>query len=120
MEVTQGRPATELASLVSAALQNTRFKDRRVREAESDVRNEAIFYSPVVRIDADTQTAVLQYRNRETGEIQNEFPSKPASDRYAIAQKSAPETTASIPINSIEFKAPEKPAESVESVDVNS
>ena len=96
MEVIPGRPATELASLVSAALQNTRFKDRRAREAESDIRSDVIYYSPVVRIDADTQTAVLQYRNQETGEIQNEFPSKPATDRYAMAQKTAEESVSSV------------------------
>lgn len=87
MEVTPNKPATELASLVASSLQNTRFKERRLREAESDVRSEAVFYSPVIRIDTDTQTVVLQYRDSQTGEPVREFPQKAASDVYMAAQE---------------------------------
>lgn len=86
MEITPGKPATELASLMSASLQNARFKERKLREAESDVHSDVVYYSPVVRIDKDTQTAVLQYRNSETGEVSREYPKKAALDIYSETQ----------------------------------
>jgi hypothetical protein len=86
MEVNTSRPGTEAASLTASALQNVRFKERRLREAESDVRNDAVYFSPVVRIDSETNTAILQYRNSETGEVLNQYPNKRQLDSYEHAK----------------------------------
>lgn len=91
MEITPTRPATELASLTASALQTTRFKERRAREAESDVRNQVVYFSPVIKINPETQTAVIQFRDGETGEVKNEYPQKSA-DAYEAAQKTAPKS----------------------------
>ena len=86
MDVNSTRPGPDLASLTASALQNTRFKERRLREAQSDVRNEAIYSSPVLRIDNDTQTVILQYRDISTGEIEIQYPSKKQMQSYTQAQ----------------------------------
>lgn len=75
MEINNARPATaELASLTAAAVQTDRFKERKKIEAYSDVKSDAVYFSPVIRIDHETQAAVIQYRDRETGEVKNEYP----------------------------------------------
>lgn len=82
MEVTTARPANEAAQLSAASLQNVRFQERRLREAQSDVRNEAVYFSPVIRIDKDTQTAILQYRDSSTGKVEREYPAPPKQGAY--------------------------------------
>lgn len=90
MEITPTRPATELASITAATLQNARFKERRAREAESDVKNTVVYYSPVIRIDAETASAVIQFRDEKTGEIQREYPNIPQGlEAYKSAQGTA-------------------------------
>ena len=74
MEVTAARPSTEAAQLIAASLQNVRFKERRLREAQSDVRSDVVYFSPVIRIDSETQSAIIQYRDGLTGEVQREYP----------------------------------------------
>lgn len=74
MEVTSNKPTPELNSLIASALQGSRFKERRQREAQSDVQNQVVYFSPVMRIDPETQTVVIQYRDSETGDIKNEYP----------------------------------------------
>jgi len=86
MDVNTTRPSPELASLTASALQNARFKERRIREAQSDVRSDVVYYSPVVRIDNDSQIAVLQYRDASTGEVQTQYPSPRQIESYTQAQ----------------------------------
>lgn len=112
MEVTQARPSTEAATLVAASLQNVRFKERRLRDAQSDVRNQAVFFSPVIRIDHDTQTAVMQFRDGATGEVKREYPNPVKFDIYRHAAEAAPEQ----PAVHVEEK-PEPEQEAPESVD---
>jgi hypothetical protein len=47
----------------------------------------SIYLSPVVRIDTETQTAVLQYRDPTTGKVLRQFPPKAGSDAYAETEK---------------------------------
>lgn len=86
MDINTTRPGPELASLTASALQNTRFKERRLREAESLVRSEVLYYSPVLRIDTNSQTVILQYRDNTTGEVQVQYPSEKQVKSYAAAQ----------------------------------
>ncbi len=86
MDVNVTRPGPELASLMASALKDTGFKERRLREAQSDVRSDVLYYSPVVRIDTDAQLAVLQYRDAATGEVQTQFPSPRQIENYTAAQ----------------------------------
>jgi hypothetical protein len=40
------------------------------------------YFSPVLKIDVDTQKAVLQYRNAETGDVERQYPSKERLKAY--------------------------------------
>ena len=40
------------------------------------------YFSPVMRIDVDTQKAVLQYRDSETGDVERQYPSKERLKAY--------------------------------------
>lgn len=86
--------ANDSAAVANASLQNERFKERRQREAQSDVKNEAVFFSPVIRIDKETQSAVIQYRDTTTGEVKNEYPNKKAASNYERADGTASEKSA--------------------------
>ncbi len=48
------------------------------------------YFSPVTRIDVETQTAVLQYRNAETGQLIRQYPSEKQIQAY---QRAAPADT---------------------------
>jgi len=113
MEINNTRPATaELASLTAASVQNDRFKDRKAIEAQSDVRSDAVYFSPVIKIDKDTQAAVIQYRDEETGEVQNEYPQREKVQRYEQAQEKAPPEVRAEPraeVKVVEKQAPPPP-----------
>ncbi len=89
MEVTASRPTNEAAQIIAASLQSVRFKERRLREAQSDVRNEAVYFSPVIRIDRETSTAIMQYRDGSTGEVQREYQPLPKDGPYQVANAEA-------------------------------
>ena len=42
----------------------------------------ATYFSPVVKIDVDTQKAVLQYRDSQTGDVERQYPSKERLKAY--------------------------------------
>ena len=44
-------------------------------QADSVVRSDETFFSPVIRIDVENQAAILQFRDTETGEVQREYSS---------------------------------------------
>lgn len=94
MESTITRGSAETAVLAGSVVQSNRFKERDAREADSIVRNEAVFFSPVIRIDTDTNTAIIQYRDSQTGQVKNEFPTPKQIDSYRqsseVGQKAAP------------------------------
>lgn len=99
MEVTPTRPNPELNHLVASALQGSRFKERRQREAESDVHNQVVYFSPVIRIDPETQNVVIQYRDSETGDIKNEYPNvSEKMTAYLQASSTTDQKEAIIPV----------------------
>ncbi|GIL41474.1 hypothetical protein [Roseiterribacter gracilis] len=51
--------------------------------AQAGDPNAPKYVSPVIVIDIDTSTAVLQYRNPDTGKVVRQFPSKLPSDVYS-------------------------------------
>lgn len=117
MEVTSTRPNTEAAQLVAASLQNVRFKERRLREAQSDVRNEVVYFSPVIRIDRETQSAIIQYRDGSTGEVQREYPTPPKKGAYKDIQVEVKAPEQSEPEVLEKVAAPAKEQKQVRSVD---
>ncbi len=46
-----------------------------ISQAKDSIREEKIFFSPVIKIDRETQTAILQFRDTTTGEVTKEYPS---------------------------------------------
>jgi hypothetical protein len=68
----------------------TREHETPAQTAEAAAKLEtagSIYLSPVVRIDNETQTAVLQYRDPSTGKVLRQFPAKTGSDAYAEQEK---------------------------------
>lgn len=118
MEINNARPATaELASLTAASVQNDRFKDRKKIEAQSDVKNEAVYFSPVIRIDKETQAAVIQYRDQETGEVKNEYPQPDRVQAYEQVKAAAPpEVKEAKPAETASTSAPPEKAEAPKEV----
>lgn len=99
MEINPTRPTPELNHLVASALQSSRFKERRQREAGSDVQNQVVYFSPVIRIDSETQSVVIQYRDSETGQVTNEYPNIPEKmTAYLNASQTAEQEPSVIPI----------------------
>lgn len=96
METTPTRPTPELNHLIASALQGTRFKERRQREAQSDVQNQVVYFSPVIRIDPETQNVVIQYRDSETGDITEEYPNIPEKVTAYLQAASTTETEPAI------------------------
>jgi len=92
MEVNSARPAaTEVVSTTAAAAEQAgRFNERKSREAQSDVKNDAVFFSPVVKIDKETHSTVIQYRDSNTGEVTRQYPDKAIIGAYEQAQETAP------------------------------
>lgn len=54
-------------------------------QASSGVR----YFSPVVRLDAETQKVVLLYRDPETGDVVSQYPSEKQLRAYGESQKLA-------------------------------
>lgn len=55
----------------------------------------ARFFSPVTRLDVDTQKAVLLYRDKTTGEVIDQIPSRKKLEAYAKADRDAARKTLS-------------------------
>jgi hypothetical protein len=92
MEINSARPAVvEVASSAAASTEQVdRFNQRKVIEAQSDdVKSEAIYFSPVIRIDKDTQSTVIQYRDPNTGQVLQQYPHKSRVSAYEHAQDTA-------------------------------
>ncbi len=45
-------------------------------KTDSVVTSDETFFSPVIKIDRENQTAILQFRDKETGEVTKEYPSE--------------------------------------------
>src|SRR3982074_38876 len=71
------------------AVQPTRDVGTPAPQADAAAKLEtanSIYWSPVVRIDNETQTAVLQYLN-PTGKVVSSFPHDLGSEAYAKAER---------------------------------
>lgn len=54
---------------------------------DSVVNSEETYFSPVVRIDPEAQKAFFIYRDRETGEVRQQFPPEQVSDSYLRSEE---------------------------------
>lgn len=71
--------------------QTDQAKEQKLAEAQAANKQSVVYFSPVIRIDRSTNTAIFQYRDRESGEVTREFPSKAEIDAYT--PKKSPEPT---------------------------
>jgi hypothetical protein len=110
METVPPRGSTETANVASAPLQKNRFNERKLREAETVTRSEAVYFSPVVKIDPETSVLSIQYRDSKTGEVQNEYPSPKQLESY---RQSVETTPAPVVVEKAPSKVPEGKSESV-------
>jgi len=81
---------SETSNAASAAVptqsENT---ERRMMELPSPAPNVAAYLSPFIRLDLQTRLAIVQYRDSETGEVQQQYPSPRVVREY---QQNRPET----------------------------
>ncbi len=123
MENNISRGVAETASLASSIVQSDRFKERDARKADSVVRPEAVYFSPVIRIDPDTHTAIIQYRNSTTGAVTNEYPTPQKMESYKQPEvaKEQPQVAAAPPakaeVKEVKAKVEKKPEPPVEHID---
>jgi hypothetical protein len=110
METVPPRGSTETANVASAPLQKNRFNERKLREAETVTRSEAVYFSPVLKFDAVTSVISIQYRDSKTGEVQNEYPTPKQLESY---RKSAETTPAPVVVEKAPSKVPEGKSELV-------
>lgn len=106
----------ETANLANSIVQSNRFKERDARKADSVVRSDAVYFSPVIRIDPDTQTAIIQYRDSSTGQITNEYPTPRQMDSYKHSAETTPPPQAA-PAPKAEPKVEKKAEKPIEHVD---
>lgn len=62
--------------------------DRQLMELPSPAPNVAAYLSPFIRLDLQTRLAIVQYRDSETGEVQQQYPSPRVVREY---QQNLPE-----------------------------
>lgn len=56
-------------------------KEQKLAEAQAS-KQSVVYFSPVIKIDRSTSTAIFQYRDRSTGEVTREFPTKNEIEAY--------------------------------------
>lgn len=84
--------SSEASTLIAAASQSSRFKEKDVRKADAVTKaSEAVYFSPVIKIDAETSAAIIQYRDSETGAVKNEYPSPKQVEQYERVREVAPQ-----------------------------
>ena len=94
MDNIPNRLSSEASALIASASQSSRFKEKDVRKADAITKaSEAVYFSPVIRIDAETSAAIIQYRDSETGAVKNEYPSPKQVEQYSKAPETTPEET---------------------------
>jgi hypothetical protein len=71
-------------------VQSDPVKQQKLAEAQSTSKQQSVVYfSPVIRIDRATSTAIFQYRDKESGEVTREVPSE--SELQAYLSKDSPD-----------------------------
>ena len=76
------RPEQPIRNIETLAQQTLALAKRDSLETELA---KVSYFSPVTRIDVETQTAVLQYRNAETGQLIRQYPSEKHIQAYQRA-----------------------------------
>jgi hypothetical protein len=106
MEKNITKGSNEASALISSVAQSSRFKERDQKKADSVIHNsEVVYFSPVIKIDAETSAAIIQYRDSETGAVENEYPSPRQVDSY---KKAAPQEPVVVAAPVAEAKKPIK------------
>lgn len=77
------------AVLAPTAQSQQKTENVKFVEAQSVAKTEETFFSPVVKIDAQTQAAILVFRDTKTGEVTQEYPNKAKVGAYEASQKSS-------------------------------
>lgn len=77
-------PSPHVAAQVAQAAVAGRdiVKHAKLEEAQSMAKPTFAYFSPVIKIDKATNTAIFQYRDHESGEVTREFPSKSEIEAY--------------------------------------
>lgn len=77
-------PNPSVSAQVAQAAHSGRdiVKHAKLDEAQSAAKPAFVYFSPVIKIDKTTNTAIFQYRDRESGEVTREFPSKSELEAY--------------------------------------
>lgn len=108
MEVNKIPSAGESAVIAASVQQKERFENKQLKAADSAVRSkDVVFFSPVIRIDTKTSTAILEYRDSETGEVERQIPTREQVESYQKPQVSQPAPVAeSVPQQVVSPAAP--------------
>lgn len=78
------------ASQEAAAASRSENEPREEVQVSSPSSNVAVFVSPFIRFDITARLAIVEIRNSETGEVQQQYPSPRAVREY---QQNLPETS---------------------------
>ena len=76
------RPEPAIRNLHTDSMQTAMLIEHDALETELA---KVSYFSPVTRIDVETQRAVLQYRNAETGQLIRQYPSEKQIQAYQRA-----------------------------------
>lgn len=112
--ITEVRPAAEAPVAVAEPLQSRQAGNQ---ETSNDVGPrfvEASYLSPVVRLDTDTQTALLVFRDSGTGETLFQYPSERTLQQYKDIADQAARDAASKEQAAVAAKAEQAAAEAQE------
>lgn len=55
------------------------------------------YYSPILRLDSETQRTVIQYRDVTTGKVQIQYPSERQLEAYRMSLRQRPEEEEAVP-----------------------
>jgi hypothetical protein len=78
-------PLTANVSVPVPPVQDTsvdQAKVQKLAEAQTATKQSVVYFSPVIKIDRSTSTAIFQYRDRSTGEVTREFPTSSEIKAY--------------------------------------
>ncbi len=69
-------------------------KEQKLAEAQIANKPSVVYFSPVIKIDRSTSTAIIQYRDKSTGEVTRQSPpTKSELKAYEAPAEKAPEAS---------------------------
>lgn len=89
-------PTSPAVAFGSAALSARQEKPREEVAVSSSSSNVAVYVSPFIRLDITSRLAIVEIRNSETGEVQQQYPSPKAVREYT---QNLPEDSDLLPVN---------------------